>query len=73
METVFLWLVLCLDGPACVNAQVYQMDVFDSPAARQDCDKAADAGAAQMRKSEARNWRLGCATNAEFQARGLGQ
>ena len=71
METMFLWLVLCLDGAACTNVQVYQIDRFEGPAAVFDCDDIADARAAELQTSALKNWRLGCRTVADFEREGI--
>lgn len=67
----FLWLVLCLDGPACTDAQVYQIDSFEGPAAVFDCDDIADARAAELQTSGLTQWRLGCATVEQFEKDGI--
>ena len=67
----FLWLVLCLDGPACTDAQVYQIDSFQGPAATADCDAIADARAAELTAGNMKRWRMGCATVAQFEKRGI--
>lgn len=67
----FLWLVLCLDGAACTDAQVYQIDSFEGPAAVFDCDHIADARAAEMQTAGLKDWRLGCATVAQFEKGGI--
>ena len=67
----FLWLVLCLDGPACTDAQVYQIDHFEGPAAVFDCGDIADARAAELTASNLKQWRLGCATVEQFEKEGI--
>lgn len=71
METVFLWLVLCLDGAGCTDAQVYQIDRFEGPAAVFDCNDISHARAAELQTSGMQNWRIGCATVAEFEKAGI--
>lgn len=71
METIYLWLVLCLDGAACTDAQVYQIDRFEGAAAVFDCDDIADARAAELQKSALQDWRIGCRTVAEFEKEGI--
>lgn len=68
---VFLWLVLCLDGPACTDAQVYQIDHFEGPAAAADCDAIADARAAELTAGNLKLWRMGCATVEQFEKEGI--
>lgn len=69
--TLYLWLVLCLDGAACTNAQVYQIDHFQGPDAVTDCKDIAKARRAEMKASVAVNWRIGCKTQAEFDRDGI--
>lgn len=69
--TLYLWLVLCLDGAACTNAQVYQIDQFTGPAAVTDCKDIAKARRTEMKASVAANWRIGCKTRAEFDRDGI--
>lgn len=70
-DTMFLWLVLCLDGSACTDAQVYQVDIFTGPAAVFDCDGQQKARAADLKKSGLLNWRIGCKTVADFDKEGI--
>lgn len=67
----FLWLVLCLDGAACTDAQVYQIDSFEGPAAVFDCDHIAESRAADMQTAGLKDWRLGCATAEQFEKEGI--
>lgn len=67
----YLWLVLCLDGAACTDAQVYQIDRFEGLAAVFDCDGQADARAAEMQTAGLLNWRIGCKTVADFDKEGI--
>ena len=68
---IYLWLVLCLNGDACTDAQVYQIDSFEGPAAVFDCDDIAEARAVELQKSDLKDWRIGCATVAEFEKEGI--
>lgn len=68
---IYLWLVLCLDGAACTDAQVYQIDSFQGPAAVADCDAIADARAAELTAGNLKRWRMGCATVAQFDKDGI--
>jgi len=70
-ETVFLWLVLCLDGAACKSAQVYQMDSFTGPAAMSDCQKGFHQVNTRFIKSAPPGSRLGCKTVSAFNREGL--
>lgn len=70
---IFLWLVLCLDGPACRDAQVFVNDTFPTTAsvtvAKSDCKKQLKRRAKQLRASDTRNWNLGCETEEQFNKR----
>lgn len=71
LEPVYLWLVLCLDGSACTDAQVYQLDKFQGPAAVFDCDDQADRRAAELQTHTLPDWRIGCATVRDFDREGV--
>lgn len=71
-QTVFLWLAICFDGTACRDAQLFQVDQFDGPAAVTDCDKLADARAAQYQQApDLPHWRMRCATVAQIEKEGI--
>lgn len=71
METVFLWLVLCIDGKPCQNAQVYQMDSFVGAAARSDCEENRKSISTRLTKAAPPGSRLGCKTLIEFNRDGV--
>lgn len=66
--TVFLWLVVCLDGPACQEWDAYQLDHFPASAsAEADCDSKAEARALEYEQApDLPEWRLTCSTEADF-------
>lgn len=70
-ETIFLWLVLCLDGAACTDAQFFQIDAFEGPAAVFDCADVTAARAEELQAAGLLDWRIGCATLADFERRGV--
>lgn len=71
-QTVFLWLAICFDGSACRDAQLFQVDAFEGPAAVTDCDALADARAAQYQQAaDLPHWRMRCATVAGIEKEGI--
>lgn len=71
-QTIFLWLAICFDGSACRDAQLFQVDQFDGPAARTDCGKRGKARAAEYSQApDLPEWRLRCATVAELERDGI--
>lgn len=71
METLFLWLVLCLDGPTCKDAQVYQLDSFAGDAAMTDCKKQRKKLHKGMTAGNRKITRMACDTVEGFNKRGI--
>lgn len=72
METLFLWLVVCLDGAPCTNSQVYRIDSFTGVAADDDCTR--EMGRLTFNLVNVANvpgQRVGCKTLAQFEREGL--
>lgn len=71
MEIIYLWLVLCLDGDKCTDAQVFRIDSFKGDAAVTDCQDSQRKQRAAMTAANLKQWRLGCKTLAQFEQEGV--
>lgn len=69
METIFLWFVLCLDGSACTDVQVYQIDSFKGKAAMTDC-KAREKEEYAKRAHGKVAFLMGCKSERQFNRKG---
>lgn len=69
--TIYLWLVLCLDGAACTDAQVFQVDHFSGTSAKTDCEDIQRQRRAELTAANLKQWKFGCKTLAQFEKEGV--
>lgn len=71
METLFLLLIVCIDGAPCRDAQVFTMDSFSGAAAVSDCEARRIVVSGNAAKAGLPNTRLICKTAAQFDRMGV--